>query len=43
MGPTNNLLIDTFLGSHYSSSRFCIDIVRRNSVLVTRGSQKVNV
>ena len=38
MGPTNNLLIDTFLGSHFLSSRFCIDIIRRNSVLVTHGS-----
>ena len=30
--------IDIFLYSHYLSPCYCMDIVRRNSVLVARGS-----
>ena len=30
-----------FIYSHHSSSGFCIDIVRRNSFLVTHGSSRV--
>ena len=37
-GSVNNLLIDIFLYSHHLSTRYCIDIVWRNSVLVTCGS-----
>ena len=35
------LRIWTFLGSHHLSSWLCIDIVRRNSVLVTHGNWRV--
>ena len=37
-GSTNNPLTDIFLYSHHLSTWYCIDIVRRNSVLVTYGS-----
>ena len=33
-----NPLIDIFLNSHHLSGWYCIDIVRRSSVLVTHGS-----
>ena len=35
-------IIDVFFYSHHLSSWYCIDIVRRNSVLVTDGSYRVN-
>ena len=38
----NNPLIDNFLYSHQLSAWYCIDIVRRNSVLVTHGSEMCN-
>ena len=38
IGSTYNLLIDIFLHSHHLSAWYYIDIVRRNSVLVTHGS-----
>ena len=38
----NNPLIDIFLYSHQLSAWYCIDIVRRNSVLVTHGSEMCN-
>ena len=41
IGWPNNPLICIFLYSHYLSACFCIDIVRRNSVLVTHGSKTV--
>ena len=34
MGSTNHPQIDIFLYSHHLSGWYCIDIVRRNSVLV---------
>ena len=34
--------IDVFLYSHHLSGQYCIDIVRRNSVLVTHGSKRDN-
>ena len=37
-----NPLIYNFLYSHFSSAWYCIDIVRRNSVLVTCDIQEVN-
>ena len=37
-----NPLIYNFLYSHFLSAWYCIDIVRRNSVLVTRDIQEVN-
>ena len=40
---TNNPLIDLFLYSHHLSAWYCIDIVRRNSVLVTHGGLRVNM
>ena len=40
-GLTNYPQIDIFLYSHHLSDWYCIDIVRRNSVLVTHGSSKV--
>ena len=40
-GSTNDLLIDIFLHSPYLSSWYYLDIVRRNSVMVTRGSKRV--
>ena len=41
IGSTNNLQIDIFLYSHYLSSKHCIDIVRRNSVLATHRSKMI--
>ena len=38
IGSTYNPLLDIFLYSHHVSAWYCIDIVRRNSVLVTHGS-----
>ena len=38
IGSTYNLLTDIFLYSHYLSPWYCIDIVRRDYVLVTHGS-----
>ena len=38
IGSTNNPMIDISLYSHHLSAWYCIDIVRRNSVLVTHGS-----
>ena len=35
-------IIDIFPYSHHMSAWYCIDIVRRNSILVTHGSQRVN-
>ena len=40
-GSTNHALIDIFLYSHHLSVWYCIDIVRRNSLLVTHGSERV--
>ena len=37
IGSINNPLIDIFLYSHHLSAWYCVDIVRRNSVLVTHG------
>ena len=42
IGSTNNPQINIFLYSHHFSAQYCIDIVRRNSVLVTDGSERVN-
>ena len=39
-GSTTNPLIDIFLYSRHLSAGYCIDIVRRNSILVTDGSYK---
>ena len=36
----NNLLINIFLYSHHLSGWYCTNIVRRNSLLVTRGGLK---
>ena len=36
------LLVDVFLYSHHLFAFYCMDIVRRNYVLVTRGSGRVN-
>ena len=38
----NNLLIDFLIHSHHLSAWYCVDVVRRNPVLVTHGSQRVN-
>ena len=38
----NNPLIDIFLNSHYLFTWDCIDILKRNSVLVITGSERVN-
>ena len=35
IGSGNNLLNDIFLYSHHFSARYCVEIVRRNSFLVT--------
>ena len=40
-GYLNNPLIDIFLYFRYLSAWCCTDIVRRNSVLVTHGSERV--
>ena len=37
----DNALIDIFIYSHHLSTLDCIDIVRRNSVLVTSGRERV--
>ena len=37
IGSITNPLIDIFLYSHHLSAWYCIDIVRRNSVLITHG------
>ena len=42
-GSTSNPLTDIFLYSHHLSAWYCIDIVRRNSVLVTYGSLRVKL
>ena len=42
IGSTNNLIIDIFLPSHHLSAWYCINIVRRNSVLVTDESGEAN-
>ena len=34
-------LIDIFLNSHHLFTRDCVNILRRNSVLVTTGSERV--
>ena len=39
IGSASNPLIDIFLSSHYLSAWYYIDFVRRNSVLVTYGSE----
>ena len=39
---TGNPLIDIFLYSHHLYGLYCIDIVRRNYVLLTSGSYRVN-
>ena len=39
IGSASNPLIDIFLYSHYLSAWYYIDFVRRNSVLVTYGSE----
>ena len=41
LGSTNNPLVDIFIYSHHLSAWYCIYIVRRSSVLVTRGSYRV--
>ena len=40
IGSTNYPQIGIFLYSHHLSSCYCNDIVRRNSVLVTHGSEQ---
>ena len=42
VGSINSSLINVFLDSHYLPAWYCIDIVRRNSVLVTHGSYMVD-
>ena len=42
VGSTNNPIIDILLYSHHLTAWYCIDIVRRNSVLVTCKSERVN-
>ena len=41
IGSNINPLIDVLLYSHHLSPWYCIDIVRRNSVLVIPGSERV--
>ena len=36
-------MVDILLYSHHLPARYCIDIVRRNSVLVTCGGERVNL
>ena len=43
IGSTNNPLIDILLYSHHFYAWYCIDIVRRNSLLVTHGSSFVSL
>ena len=40
-GSINNPQIDIFLYSHHLPAWYCVDIVRRNSVLVTHKSERV--
>ena len=40
-GSTYNPVIDIFLNSQHLSAWYCIDIARRNFVLVTHGSERV--
>ena len=40
-GSSNNPLIGICIYSHHLSALYCIDIVRRNSVLVTYGGERV--
>ena len=42
IGSINNPLIYIFLYSHHLPAWYCIDIVKRNSVLVSYGSYRVN-
>ena len=42
IGSTYNPLTDICLYCYRLSARYCIDIVRRNSVLVTYGSERDN-
>ena len=42
VGSTKNPLIYSFLYSYLLSTWYCSDIVRRNSVLITHGSYRVN-
>ena len=39
----SNPIIDIFLYSHHLSAWYCIDVARRNSVLVTHGSYRVKL
>ena len=41
IGSTNYPQFDIFIYSHHVYGSYCIDTVRRNSVLVTHGSQSV--
>ena len=41
IGSTNNPPIDVFLYSHHYYAWYCIDIVRRNSLLVTHGRKRL--
>ena len=43
MGSTNFPLFDIFLYSHHLSAKYCIDNVRRNSVLITNRSERVKM
>ena len=40
MGCSNNTVIGTFIYLHHLFALDCMDIVRRNSVLVTHGSKR---
>lgn len=40
IGPTTKPLVHICLHPHYLSAWYCIDIVRRNSILVTHGGKK---
>ena len=43
MGSTNFPLFYIFLYSHHLSAKYCIDNVRRNSVLITNRSERVKM
>ena len=43
MGSTNFPLFYIFLYSHHLSAQYCIDNVRRNSVLITNRSERVKM
>ena len=43
MGSTNFPLFYIFLYSHHFSAKYCIDNVRRNSVLITNRSKRVKM